>query len=140
MLEIFRTHGMRMELEAAQVREPSKCSGIARHDLFGRTPGGELELGHFDPLWPRSRGTLLIEELAFDSVRIPNEHVRSSARTLERARRNGEVVAHEIELRVLSFREEHLVRPRDRDRPASDHERLFVPASILASASRRHVS
>ena len=51
----------------------------------------------------------------------------------ERARRNGEVVAHELELRVLCARKEHFVGTRDRDSPPVDHELLFVSALTFAS-------
>src|SRR5690606_35472333 len=93
MLEVLGTHGMRMKLEAREIREPDERSRIARHDLFSRSPGREAKLDDVDPVGTLLRGTLLIEERALDADRVAYEHVRASPCGVQRAVGDGHVVA-----------------------------------------------
>src|SRR5690606_39976720 len=115
---------MRMQLEACEIREPDERGRITRHDLLRRASGREAQLDDVDPLGTLLRRTLLIEEFAVDAVRIPHEHVRSSARGAERAVRDRKIVANMIVLRVPAGREQHLLRIQHRYFPAGNFDRL----------------
>src|SRR6185436_15595176 len=117
---------MRMQLDASQVRHPCERGGIAGHDLFSGTAGWELQRDHLDPVGPRIRRALLVEELLAQSVRIPHQDVRTAAGAAERALGDGKVIVHEIELGVAGLREQDLARIRDRDLSAVDGQQFFV--------------
>jgi hypothetical protein len=122
MVEVLREHGMRMQLEAAQVRHPRQRRRIARDDLLGGAAGREAERDDLDPLRARVRGTLLVEELAVDPVRVTDEDIRPAARPPQRALRDGNVIPDDVELGDTGLGEVHLAGVRDRDLAPRDLE------------------
>src|SRR5437764_15062689 len=109
---------MRMQLETGEVGEPHQRRGVARHDLLGRAARGEAQRDHLDPGRPRFRRALLEEELAADPVGVAYQYVGPAPGPTQRAVGDGDVVAYEIELRVLRLRDEHLGRVRGGDLPS----------------------
>ena len=85
----------------------------------------KLEGDDVDPRWPRLRRPLLVEELPGDAVGVADQNVGPPDRE-QRALRNGQVVAHQIELGVARSGKEHLARVGDRDLPPADDEKLSL--------------
>ena len=125
MIQIAGTDRMRMELEAGEVGHPHERGGVARYDFFGGPARWETERDHLYPVGPRFRRALLIEKLTAGAVRIADEDVRTPARALERARRNREVIAREIELGMAALREQYLGGIRDRDLAAGNLQQFL---------------
>src|SRR5690606_4735600 len=140
MLEVLGTHGMRMKLEAREIREPDERSRIARHDLFGRSPGREAKLDDVDPVGTLLRGTLLIEECALDAVRIAYEHARASPCGVQRAVGDGQVVAHDVELRMPGRGKQLLARVRHGHLAACRYDQLRLGRSRHRGAPSDDVS
>jgi hypothetical protein len=136
MLEIVCAHRVRMQLEAGEVRHPRERRRVSRHHFLGAASRWKLQLHRLDPRGPRLRGTLLVEKFALDAIRIAHQHVRTPARAAQRAFGNGEVIAHEVELRVPRLWEKDLLRIGDRHLAASDREDLSFTA--LGHAGARH--
>ncbi len=113
MVEILRTHRVRVQLETCEVGHPGESGGISWHHLFGGTSGREAEGHDLDPGWPRLWRTLLIKELTFDAVWVAHEHVGPPARRAEGTVRHCEIVADEIHLGVARLREQHFPGVRD---------------------------
>ena len=110
MIEIFGSHGMRMELQACQIGEPRERGSVARYHLVGTAPRREADRDDLDPLRPGFGRPLLIEELVRDAIGIAHEHVGPAARSAQSAGSHREVVLHEVELGVTRLRKEHLAR------------------------------
>jgi hypothetical protein len=123
MVEVLGTDRVRMELETAEIGEPYEIRCCARHDLVGAAPRRKADRDDLDPWRPRDGCAFLIKEAGVDPVRIADQHVRSAPCAAQRAFRDHDVVADEIELRVTAAREENLVRVRDRNLAINrDHE------------------
>ena len=118
MIKILGTDRMRVEVNTAQVDHPYQLRGITHHDLAGGPARREAQLDRLDPVRPAVRRSLLEERLALGPVHEPLERHRAPMDTADRAVRDREVVADEVDLRVASTREEDLVRVADRHFPS----------------------
>ena len=136
VIEIVDAHGVRVQLEAGEIRHPGESGSVTRHDFLGSAPGGESERHHLDPRWARLRRPLLIEELPFDPVGVTHQHVGAVAGAAQRPLGDGEVIAHQVTLRVLGLREEHLVGIRNRDFPTRHADQLLLAGRRLRSRFR----
>ena len=125
VVEILGSYGVRMKFEAGEVRHPREGCGIARNDLFRRASRWKPQRDDVDPRRSRAGRAFLVEELSVDAVRVSDENVGPSTGAAKRAFRDGEVIAHEIDLRVSSLREQDLARIRDRNL-ASRNRQPFV--------------
>src|SRR5688572_22871617 len=105
MFEVFGAHWMRMQLETSEIREPRKRRRIARYKFLSGSARREVQLNHFDPRWPGGGRALLIEVLAFNSIRISNQHVGPTACASQCSLCHCNVIANEVELGVLGLRE-----------------------------------
>ena len=111
MIEIARAHRVRMQLDAAQVDDPREPRRVVDDDLFRGAARGKRERHRSQPGGPFRGRALLIERLAFGAVYEALEHDRPVADAGESARRDRQVIAHEVELRELGLlREVRLVR------------------------------
>src|SRR4051812_42315397 len=115
MFQVDRTHRMRMQFQAAEIGHPYQRGGIAWHDFLCAAPGGKFDFDDVDPGGPGCRRTLLIKKLAFHSIRVAHHHVRPPTSAAQSAGGHFNVIAHHIDFGVTSFREQHLVRIRDRN-------------------------
>ena len=106
MIEIAGAHRMRMQLDAAEVHDPREPSRIVDHDLFGGAARGKRQRHRAQPLGPVVGRALLIEGVALGAVDEALEHDRAIADAGERAGRDREVVADEIELGELGLHSE----------------------------------
>src|SRR2546430_12067347 len=79
------------------------------------------------------RSALLVEGLRRDPIGVADQHVGTPARATQRAIGNGEVIAHEVEFRVLRLGEEYLARVRDRKstRLNSSHSQISYAVFCL---------
>ena len=110
MVEIVRTHGMGMQLEAREIRHPEERGRIARHDFLGEPAGRKFQRDHVDPVGTRPRCALLVEEFAAHPVGISDEYVRSSAGRAKCAVSYDEVVACKVQLCVTRLWKQDLAR------------------------------
>ena len=125
VVEIARAHGVRMQLDASQVHDPRETGGIVHDDFFGGSPRRKRERDRSQPRRPAFRRALLIERLALGAIHEALEHERPIADPGDRARRDREVILHDVELRELdAAREVRLVRIRDPNLAPFDREHL----------------
>ena len=137
VIEIVRTHRMRMQLEARQVGHPDERCRVARYDFFGNPAGRKTQRDGVDPIGSRCRRALLKEEFAVDAIGIPDEHIGPAAGRTQGALGNGEIVTSEVELRVASLRKEHFAGVRDRD-IASGGRHDLAPRVVLHPCTLVH--
>ena len=95
---------MRMQLDAAEVDDPREPRGVVDDDLLRRAARGKRQRDRAQPVGPLVRRALLVERLALGAVDESLEHDRPIADAGDRARRDGQVVVHELELRELGRR------------------------------------
>ena len=125
MVEVVGTHGVRIEVDAAEVDDPGQGRRVVDDDLVGRPARRERELRRPDPVGRVVRRALLEERLLGDPIDEPLEGHRAAADTGQRPVGDGEVVLDEVQLRVPGVREVHLLRVGDRDLVAADLEDLL---------------
>ena len=85
MIEIVGAHGVRMQLEAGEIRHPRERRRIAGDDFFRGAAGRKAQRHDVDPGRPRCRRALLKEELSIRAVRIADEDVGPAAGRAKRA-------------------------------------------------------
>ena len=102
MIEIAGAHRMRMQLDAAQVDDPGEPRRVIDDDLFRGAARRERQRYGSQPRRPLGGRALLIKRLAFGAVDETLENDRTIPDSGERARRDRQVVAHEVELRELA--------------------------------------
>ena len=135
MVEVLGADRMRVEVEAAEVRDPGQRRRIAQHDLLSGPAGRERERDRVDPLRSLVRGALLEEELARRAVDETLERHRPPASATQRALGDREVVAHEVHLGVPGSGPVDLVGVGDLDLAPPDIEQLELRGHGYASAS-----
>ena len=114
---------MRMQLDAAEIDDPGEAGGIVDDHLLGGAPRRKGERDGAQPVRPLAGRALLVERLALGAVDEALQDDRAIADAGQRARRDREVVAHEVELGELHLaREIGLVRVRDADLATVDRE------------------
>ena len=98
MLEIGRRHRVRMELDAAKVHHPRQPRRIVHDNLLGSAARRKGEGDGAEPRRALVRRALLVERLALGAVHEALEDDGPVANAGDRARGDGEVVAHDLEL------------------------------------------
>ena len=63
MVEVLGPHRVRIEVDAAEVRDPGQPGRVVEDDLVGRPAGRERELDRLEPVRPVLRGALLEEKV-----------------------------------------------------------------------------
>ena len=126
MVQVGGTHGVRIEVDAAEVDDPGQLRGVAHDDLLRGTAGRKRELHGLDPSGTRCRGAFLKEGLPLCPIDEPLEGHGAAANAAQRSFRDGHVIADQVELRVARLREEDLVRVADRDLTPGDLEDLVL--------------
>src|SRR5688572_302489 len=105
-----------MQLDASQVHHPRQTRRAIDDDLLRGAAGGKRERHRLQPRRPAFRRALLVEWLALGAVYEAFEHEGSIPDAGDRARRDGEVILNQLELRELHLsREVRLVRIGDPD-------------------------
>src|SRR6185312_6872127 len=104
VVEVGRVNGVRVQLETAEVDHPGQLRRVTQDDLVGRAPGRVAQLGRLDPAGPVGRRALLKTRLAVDAVDVALHRHRPAPGTAQRAVGHGQVVAHDVELRVAGLR------------------------------------
>ena len=146
MIEIGGTDRMRMQLDAAEVDDPGEAGGIVDDHFFSGAAGGKREGHSSQPRRALVRRALLVERLAFGAIDEAFQHDRAVADAGQRARRDGQKVADEIELRELCFaREVGLLRVRDAHLASFDGDQLDIivlahGCRLAGLRSRRHTA
>ena len=88
MIEITRTHRMRMQLHAAQIDDPRQPCRIVDDNLLRRSSRGKRQRHRAHPLRPVARRTLLVERLCLSTIYESLQHDGPIANPLQRPRRN----------------------------------------------------
>ena len=128
MVEVVGADRVRVEVDAAEVGDPGEAGRIVDHDLVGGPAGGEARARPSGCQSGRLSGARFWKKNSpAGAVRVALEGHRPAARAAQRALRDREVVADQVELRdgaAGGLREEDLVRVRDRHLAAGDLEDL----------------
>src|SRR5215471_12763164 len=125
MLEIARTHGMRVELDAAQIHHPCQARRIVDNNLFGRATRRKRERDGAQPRRPFGWCAFLVERLAFGTVDKTLKNQRTIPNSGERAQRDGKIVAYEIQFGELRlFGKVELIRVCYTDLMSVDEQHL----------------
>src|SRR5262249_43562143 len=106
-----------------------------------RTRGRPVRRAHdrrLEPVRRRVWNTLLEERAPLGAVREALHQRRPPARSAHERLGDGEVVAHEVELRLAALGEEDLVRARDRDALPGDVDDLLVGHRAVPVRWRRN--
>ena len=139
MVEVVGAHGMRVEVDAAEVDDPGQRRGLVHDDLVGGPAGREGQLGGADPVGRVVRRPLLEERLLGDAVDEALEGHRPAADAGQRAVGDRKVVVDEVELRVSGVREVDLLRVGDRDLATADLEDLLGRRHARNDTARQRV-
>jgi hypothetical protein len=127
VIQVLRAHGMRVEIDTAQVDHPRQLGGVGDHDLVRSASRGKAQLHGLDPLGPRLRRSFLKEELALGPVHEALESHRPAPNAAQRSLGRNEVILDEIKLRVPGRGKEDLVGIRDDYVPLTDFQDLLFP-------------
>ena len=92
---------MRVQLDAAEIDDPREPRRVVDDDLFRGAAGRESQRDRSQPRGALRRRALLIEGLTFGAVDEALEHHGTVADSGQRARRDRQVVANQIELGEL---------------------------------------
>jgi len=94
---------MRMQLDASKVYNPRKSRSVIDDDFFRSASRRERERDRSQPQGALRRCSLLIERLTFGAVDVSLEDQRTVADSVERTRRDRQVVANQIQFRELGL-------------------------------------
>ena len=128
MVEVARSDGMWVEVDASEVDDPRQGGRVVDHHLVGGPAGRERELDRAHELRNRLRGPLLEERLAGCPVDEALEGHRAVPNAEQRAVGDREVVPDEIDLGDAGIGEEDLARVADRDLVTVEGEGLGLGA------------
>ncbi len=103
MIQISRSHRMRVQLNATQVHNPGKSGSVVHDELFRCSAGWKSQRNRAKPIRMVGGSALLIERLAVGSVNESLEHQRPIYDSAESSVRDGQVVSNHIELRKLDL-------------------------------------
>src|SRR5258708_6647413 len=95
-----------MQLDAAEVYDPSKTGSVVDYDFFGRAPRWKGKCDGPKPLRSILRRALLIERLLLGAVNESLEHVRPISYAGDGPARDGQVILDDVELRKLDVARE----------------------------------
>ena len=87
-----------MQLDAAQVCDPGKTSGIVHDQFLGRTARWECKRYRSQPGRAIGGGALLIEGISFCTIDKSLQDEWSVTNARKCARRDREIVAYQVEL------------------------------------------
>ena len=115
MLKIGRAHRVRMKFDAAEIHDPTEAGRIIDYDLFRGPARREGQRDRSQPGRTLRRGTLLIKGFSLSAVDETFENNWTVLDSGERTRRDGKVLADEIEFGNSRVREIKLIGMRDAD-------------------------
>jgi len=123
-----------MQLDAAKIDDPRKPRCVIDNDFFRGASRRERECYRLQPRWALRWCAFLIERLTFGAIDVALEDKRTVPDTKERARRDRQVVAHQVKFRELGLsREIQLARVSNTDFASVDQEQLgsvFLPHKL----------
>ena len=99
MVEVVGADRVRVEVDAAEVDDPGEPGGLVHDDLVRGAAGREHQGCDAHPVGPVVRRALLEERLLLDAIDEALERHRATADADQRAVGDGDVVAHEVQLR-----------------------------------------
>ena len=115
MLKIGGAHRVGMKFDAAEIHDPGEAGRIIDYNLFRGPARRERERDRSQPGRALRRGTLLIKGFSLSAVDETFENNWTVLDSGERTRRDGKIVADEIELGNSCLREIELIGMRDAD-------------------------
>ena len=104
VIEIAGAHRVRVQLDAAEVDDPREAGRVVDDDLLGGAARRKRQRHGAQPGGPVLGRALLIERLALGAVDEALEHDGPVADAGDRAVRDRQVVADDVELRQLRRR------------------------------------
>ena len=134
-----RRDGQGWKSTTARFAAQATCASSVTQSSSACRPDGKRHAGDLDPLGPFLGHALLVDRLALDAVREAAELGRPLVQRTDDSLADGQVVPHEVELRLAARREEDLVRDSSRGRrairPRAQRMATPSPRSILAPCS-----
>ena len=116
---------MRMQFDAAEIDDPRKPCWVIDHDFFRSASRRERERYRSQPRGVLRWRALLIERLTFGAIDVSLEDKRTVPDSCERARRDRQIVANQVQFRELCLlREIQLARVSNTDLASIDREQL----------------
>lgn len=126
MIEIFRTHWMRMKLDATEIDDPDKSRRIVYNNFISRASRRKRQRNGAQPLRMILRRALLVEDLTLGAVDETLQHDGSIANARKRARCDRQIILNELEFGELRVeREVRLVRIRNANLAPVDRQYFF---------------
>src|SRR5438067_507250 len=99
MIQIGETNGMRMQFDTTEIDYPGKPRRIIDNDFFSGAAGRERKGNSAQPGGALLRRALLVKRWSFSPVHESFEDNWTIANSSQRARRNRQIVANQIEFR-----------------------------------------
>jgi hypothetical protein len=130
--------GPDMEAEAREVDGPHDVRHVGEDERPRGRPVRRRDDRRLEPVRRRLGDALLEERASLGPVRKALHECRPPGDDAHERLGDGEVVAHEIELRLLPLGEEHLVRARHREVSPRDIEHVLLGHRPTVPADRRH--
>ena len=124
-----------MEAEAREVDRPHDVRDVREDERARRRSVGRADDRRVQPLGRVLGDALLEEGAALRAVRKALHQSRPPACGAHQRLGDGQVVAHEVELRLATFREQDLVRARDDDASPRDVEHVLLVHGGTVAAS-----
>ena len=122
MLDVAPPRRPGMEVDRREIGGPRDLRELGDAELVGGAARREGDGRGLDPVGPLLRHALLVDRLALGAVRVPLQLRRPLVERPHDALADGEVVVHEVELRLAARGEEDLVRIRHLDGARPDLE------------------
>jgi len=134
MIEIAGAHRMRMQLDATEIDDPRKPRRVIDNDFFRSASRRERERYRSQPRGALRWCALLIERLTFGAIDVSLEDKRTIPDSGQRARRDRQIVANQVQFRELCLlREIQLARVSNTDLASVDREQfgsVFLPHKL----------
>ena len=125
VVQVIGAHRVRVQVQAAQVRDPGETRGLVHHQLVRGAPGREGQRGRPHPLGRVLGSALLEERLLLGAVHEALERHRPPAHAHQGAIGHREEVPDQVQLRVTGLREVELVRVADGHLATADDQDLL---------------
>ena len=139
MLKIAGTYRVWMQLDASQVDDPGEARGIVDYDFFSSPARGEGQRDGSQPGWTLGRGSFLVEGFALGAIHEAFQNDGPILNSSESARRNGQVIPHDVEFRKRDlFREIQLIGMGNTDLVPVDQQ--YLGTFFLFHATRLHLT
>ncbi len=126
MVHIRGADGVRVQVQAPEIRDPGKPGCVVDYYLVRGTPGREGQQHGPNPLRPRLGRPLLEEIVILGAVDVTLERHGPATRAAQSAGGHGHVIGHQVAFGIARSGEHDLVRVGHRDLSARDLDDLAL--------------